>query len=194
MAHLAQVKHPLSLTVTAFPDPESVPLVFFGGKRKKVPLTLLYASSSLGCLLLRSSCHGPGSPSFLSDLDLLKQQRPQLCSQNSLKQDKIYPNMTFTVMFLIHLDKILQDAIVNNNKIKKNYDLLFRPRPPELSKSLPSILSFRSASKRARSASSLRMCLSTYTEGCSHIAVKREAMRLGTRKGPSPPAAPPACD
>lgn len=51
-------------------------------------------------------------------------------------------------------------------------DLLFNPLPPELSKSLPSILSLRSASKRARSASSLRMCLSTCTQGraTSHCA------------------------
>lgn len=74
------------------------------------------------------------------------------------------------------ITKTLQNSIDNSNKIKKNLtDLLFNPRPPEPSKSLPSILSFRSASKRARSASSLRMCLSTYREGCSQVLLKNES-------------------
>lgn len=41
---------------------------------------------------------------------------------------------------------------------------LFRLRDAGVSKSLPSSLSLRSASKRAKSASSRRMCLSTCTE------------------------------
>lgn len=72
-AHLAQVSTSSALAVTGVSILSKYQWCSSGKKRKKAPLTLLYASSSLGCLLLRSSCHDPGSPSFLSDLDLLKQ-------------------------------------------------------------------------------------------------------------------------
>lgn len=73
---------------------------------------------------------------------------------------------------------------------RKQTDLLFKPRPPEPSKSLPSSLSFRSASKRARSASSLRICLSTCTEGPHPSEVtgkeRQPSARQPCRTEPSP--------
>lgn len=51
---------------------DGVPL----GKGGRKPLTRFYASFSLECPLLMSSCLGPGSFSFLSDSDLLKDKDP----------------------------------------------------------------------------------------------------------------------
>lgn len=97
-------------------------MVFFGEKEKrKRALTLLYASSSLECLLLRSSCRDPGSLFFLSDLDLLKDNEDPSYFQEFTKGGQGLPNVIVTIMFLIHLsDKILQNSIVNSTKIKKN--------------------------------------------------------------------------
>ena len=66
-------------------------------RQRKEPLTLLYASFSLEYLPLRSSCHDPESPFFLSELDLLKDNKhPNSLHPNSLHilmQDESHSNI-----------------------------------------------------------------------------------------------------